>query len=247
MFSSYKNTFYEGGKMFQETVPSTEYKELRICCCTKMVSEKPVNDKIDQIKMGFKYKSIKTQEFLHKGKFEIHVSMLSSYRRKKSYVKQLWCKIGFPNNKHIYWIISKNKIRLEYYVPDFDNISKEYFTIEYIFPSFYKGSDHKDLKKINVIAKNEEQILLEIQKKTMNVTEKSQILAEIFDLGNKILEYLQKKNVVDETTPKEIYLFINESILLSQIQKLEYYLRNWDLLSSSLFEDIKKINKRFSY
>ena len=192
--------------------------------------------------MGFTYKSNETQQYFHKGTFSICANMMTSSRMGKDYIKYLWCKIVLPDEKSICWNISKNEISMQQYVPKNHEMRNRVFVGENTLPYFYRGYDHEDLRKLKVTGNNNERILLVVDKKTEDITEKSQELTKIFDLGNEILNFLQKKEVGVETTPNEIDLFINEPIFLSQIQELESCLLNWNLFSSPILQDIIKMD-----
>ena len=263
MITSHKTTFYKSGppvsketigglrenlpkqifrgRAFKQTQPHTHSEEKQICGCTKMVSEEPINDEIHQIKTGIEYKSDKTTEYLHKGNFSIYVNMLvschwSKHDQEKKNIEYLWCCIWFEDKNHIYWYISKDNIRAEYHVPNFNEMCKEGYTVDYIFPTFHRHKNQQTIANA--------QISVECDGNIVNI-ENSNELDEIFELGNQILDILGKMDVTDETVPVDIDTFIKKQSVLEHMQKLESFLRNGDLVSSSLFDIIKKIDYRF--
>lgn len=241
MLSSYKNTYYKKNALFREDEPIVPYVEKHLCCsktvCTKL------DEKINQIKIGLNYKKDTEKSCFHQGIYDMQVQLRTSCfwddMSQVDTVNQLWCSMKFPSEEHIYWILQKDYLHMEYYYGQNN--------VHYIFPVFYRGVNHDDHIKLEVsnLPLNSNQIFLKYDQ-IKDVSENTPDFHKIFDLSNNILQLLEKINVNDETTPKQIITLVdNEANMIEQFEELQLLLCNLDLLSHPVFSDIKLVAKRF--
>jgi hypothetical protein len=251
MLSVYKTSFYCDGRAFSETEPATECHAHQVCNCTRMVSVKPIDGVVHQTKIGLTYTSDGNTHSFHKGKFEISIDLMTSFHEdgkvNADKSDDIFCTLRLSGDKHIYSTIYNNKVNFEYYVPN-------YGYVEYMFPDFYRGNqidksrlfNGHSYPKIDTTVSDEKDIWIYNcnwgNEGIKIVTEKAQDLQNFFDLGNQTLSLINNIQVTHNSQPKEVFDLLNTSHILNQLSQIEVFLRNFDLRSHELFNEVHALD-----
>lgn len=213
MLTFYKNTFYKNGSAFKESEPpSNELPKGH----DFYVAVKPKNGKIEQIRFGADYV---------KNNVDINVTFKTFYAKEQpESIDNIWITYNLPNNKHIDWVIYKDKIKLEHYI-------KGYGYTDYLFQTIYKGkTDDLTAQKFSNVC--DDQIWLydcdhkKKNQKYLNVTDISNDFNDIFTISREILTMIENYVITTELVPKEISdnysvtLCKNFDVLLDKINKI---------------------------
>lgn len=226
MLKVYKNIFYANGKAFREceppeqSLPSEDY-----------LSVKPKNLEIDQVVYMLDHFSDNA---------DINANLKTFYDLKNiDSINSLWITISLPTHKHRDWVISHNKIQLEYFI-------EGYGYTNYLFQNIYKGPADAN-EKISINATDPDQIWIyertgnRKKEKSIVITEIADEIKNIFKCNSEILSLLQNIKIGLNTTAKNIYDQIKNSEIPNLLEKIITLVKDFDLQNHKIFPLVEEL------
>jgi hypothetical protein len=238
-----KSIFYKDGRAFSETAPPSECIEHSVCGCTRYVAKQPENVDVGQIKISLSLNSVEQHDAFHKGELSIaaHLGGFYFYSDKieeDTKRDSIWCCVG-PFERHVYLFIHENRLRFEYYIPD-------YGIVDYMFVNVFRGNavDRSTLMnghsppKIDTTVPTDHQLWSYVcffgkEQFTLLSDDK---LQQTIDLGNEMLDTLSKIHVHRDSEVEDIYKQVGQSGLQEQSAQIEEFMRNFDLRNHKIFD-----------